>query len=63
MSPIIHSYRHLSIALCSYSRSFCKINTYRRKSLSDKDLRMSGQGGVLTCKTLPVMCVFFVGVV
>ena len=66
MSPIIHTYRHLSIALCSYSRSFCKVFCFaknRHKLLLCKDLRSSRGGGVLSCRFLPVMYIKYVGVV
>jgi hypothetical protein len=50
MSPIIHTYRHLSIAVCNNSRSFCKVFVYRRKLLLHKDLRQRGGGFIFAEK-------------
>ena len=50
MSSIIHNYRHLSIAMCNNSRIILEINIYRRKLLLHKDLGVTGQGGVLSCR-------------
>jgi len=66
MSPIIHTYRHLSIGVCSYSRSLCKVFCFaknRHKLLLRKDLRSWRGGGKVTCGFLPVMYIKYVGVV
>ena len=58
MSPIIHTYRHLSIGVCSYSESFCKkVFAYLQ------DLLLTGGGGKVTCGIFVVMYPPHVGVV
>lgn len=58
MSPIIHTYRHLSIGVCSYSESFCK-----KVFCLFAGFAIDRGGGKVTCGIFVVMYPPHVGVV